>query len=344
MTDRPRLARRSFVGGGAAAFLSAGLPAQAAPLRPRLEQVEEGRISEAAFRQLAQRVSNWGRWGSADRLGALNEITPAVRLAAARLIRQGITVHCGGPIPSLQPGSGDKSGRMDLRLDRADDWGAVNDVVELDVHGHFRLTHLDALGHIFYRGQHYNGVPFIGFPNGRVEEQGIETARAGISGRGVFLDLAAAAGKPWLEPTDRVTPEGLQHAIAATGTRLLPGDILLFNTGFAELQAARNTRWGEEIDTGGLQIECAELLHGARPALILSDAGFDSFPSEVERVKIPWHVLAIVMMGVRLVDCGYLQELRQTCRKLGRSTFFCSIAPVEYTGATSSPVNPICFF
>ncbi|MBW8910479.1 MAG: cyclase family protein [Sphingomonas sp.] len=344
MTDRPRLARRSFLAGGTAALLSAGLPAGAARPRPLLMPARDGRISEGAFRLLAQRVSNWGRWGAADRLGALNEITPAVRFSAARLIRQGISVHCGGPIPSLQQGSGDKSGRIDLRLDRANDWGAVNDIVELDVHGHFRLTHLDALGHIFYRGQHYNGVPFTGFRNGRVEGQGIETARAGISGRGVFLDLAAAVGKPWLEPTDRVTPEGLRRAIAATGTRLLPGDILLFNTGFAELQAARGTRWGEEIDTGGLQVECAEMLHAARPALILSDAGFDSFPSEVERVKIPWHVLTIVMMGVRLVDCGYLQELRQTCRKLARSTFFCSIAPVEYTGATSSPVNPVCFF
>ena len=43
-------------------------------------------------------VSNWGRWGSDDQLGTINLITPAKRVAAARLVRDGVGVTCARPI------------------------------------------------------------------------------------------------------------------------------------------------------------------------------------------------------------------------------------------------------
>src|SRR5574341_2579414 len=43
-------------------------------------------------------LSNWGRWGAEDELGTLNLITPAKRLAAARLVRDGVPVTCARPI------------------------------------------------------------------------------------------------------------------------------------------------------------------------------------------------------------------------------------------------------
>ena len=44
-------------------------------------------------------LSNWGRWGAEDQLGTLNLITPAKRLAAARLVRDGVPVTCARPAP-----------------------------------------------------------------------------------------------------------------------------------------------------------------------------------------------------------------------------------------------------
>jgi hypothetical protein len=93
-----------------------------------------------------------------------------------------------------------------------------------------------------------------------------------------------------------------------------------------------------------MQIECVEMIHAADPALIISDAGMDTMPSEVESVLIPWHIACIVMMGVQLVDNAALGELVATCRRLKRSSFFCTVAPVAYVGATASPVNPLCVF
>ena len=43
-------------------------------------------------------LSNWGRWGKDDQLGALNLITPAKRREAMALAKEGIVVSLEQPI------------------------------------------------------------------------------------------------------------------------------------------------------------------------------------------------------------------------------------------------------
>ena len=50
--------------------------------------------------ELAKRLSNWGRWGKEDQLGALNLITPEKRAAAAAGVRSGRAVSCSRPLPT----------------------------------------------------------------------------------------------------------------------------------------------------------------------------------------------------------------------------------------------------
>src|SRR6185295_19591752 len=45
--------------------------------------------SPADFVRLQKQLSNWGRWGADDQMGAVNLITPAKRKAAARLVQEG---------------------------------------------------------------------------------------------------------------------------------------------------------------------------------------------------------------------------------------------------------------
>jgi hypothetical protein len=48
-------------------------------------------LSSAEFRELFERVSNWGRWGPDDERGALNYLTPERVASAARLVQSGLT-------------------------------------------------------------------------------------------------------------------------------------------------------------------------------------------------------------------------------------------------------------
>jgi len=49
-------------------------------------------ITKEQFEQWKQDLSNWGRWGKDDQLGAMNLITAAKRKQAADLVRDGVTV------------------------------------------------------------------------------------------------------------------------------------------------------------------------------------------------------------------------------------------------------------
>src|SRR5438067_10564761 len=46
----------------------------------------------AEFDALFKQVSNWGRWGADDQLGAVNLVTPAKRKQAVTLVKSGISV------------------------------------------------------------------------------------------------------------------------------------------------------------------------------------------------------------------------------------------------------------
>src|SRR6476620_1205298 len=57
-------------------------------------QVQGGKTmtTEEDFRRAFKDVSNWGRWGQDDELGAANLITPAKRKSAAALVREGLAI------------------------------------------------------------------------------------------------------------------------------------------------------------------------------------------------------------------------------------------------------------
>src|SRR5207247_8491989 len=48
--------------------------------------------TDADFRRAMKELSNWGRWGEKDELGAANLITPAKRKQALALAKDGITI------------------------------------------------------------------------------------------------------------------------------------------------------------------------------------------------------------------------------------------------------------
>src|SRR5258708_37053025 len=50
------------------------------------------KLNKADIEAMMKSLSNWGRWGSDDQLGALNLITPEKRKKAAALVTEGVTV------------------------------------------------------------------------------------------------------------------------------------------------------------------------------------------------------------------------------------------------------------
>src|SRR5436853_492748 len=115
-------------------------------------------LTEAEFHALAQRVSNWGRWGADDEAGALNFLTPDARRRGAALVREGISVSCALDLPITPAVDNTRPTRHIVTRGADPNTGAAGDFMTLEPHG-WSMTHLDALSHIYYQGKLYNDRP-----------------------------------------------------------------------------------------------------------------------------------------------------------------------------------------
>ena len=292
-------------------------------------------------------LSNWGRWGADDELGALNYITPAKRLEAAALIREGISVSCAWDIETTPRadhmfGAPQRymvaTGRDPLEYGRG---GAALEVMSLAFHG-VTITHLDGLSHIFWDGKMYNGKPadLVNAQKG-AEHHAVTALGDGIVTRGVLLDIPALDGRPWLDPGEGVFPEHLEGAEERQGVHVATGDIVLLRTG-------KGRRLREETDpprsSGGWHVASLPWLHEREAAVIGADTAQEAGSPGYEAIPVPVHMIAITAMGLHLVDNCDLEALAQTCQRLNRWEFFLSIQPLRLEGGTGSAVNPIAVF
>jgi kynurenine formamidase len=300
-------------------------------------------LSRADFAQLAIRVDNAGRWGSDDELGTLNFLTEQRRLQAVGLVRTGTMVSCAGqfhPSGVADPGMTSGAGRLTLEFDEGLDWTAVNDRLLLSLHGRGAPTHLDALAHFFYHGTGYNKRPVGDVSPTGVSANAVTSSQAGIAGRGVLIDLPAVRGQALLAPGEAGTMSDVTAALDRAGLAIAQGDIVFIRTGWPT--ASKSVSAGSAMP--GLSIECAEWVHRSELAMIVTDCALDPAPSQVAGVLVPWHILALTRMGLRLVDLANLEALAGMCSRLRRWEFFAAISTIPIAGSTSSPVNPLALF
>ena len=64
------------------------------------------------LKQLAKRVSNWGRWGDDDQRGTLNFITPEAVRRGVAAVRRGISFSLSIPYDEEGPQTGVIPGRI----------------------------------------------------------------------------------------------------------------------------------------------------------------------------------------------------------------------------------------
>ena len=87
-------------------------------------QVDERIETEADYLRAMDELSNWGRWGDDDELGAANLITPEKRKQATALVREGITVSLAHDI--VQEEAADATAILNREVLRVNDSGAAD--------------------------------------------------------------------------------------------------------------------------------------------------------------------------------------------------------------------------
>jgi kynurenine formamidase len=285
-------------------------------------------------------LSNWGRFGPRDQLGTLNLITPEKRVAAAGLVRSGRTVSAARPLPTEPSPENPNPVAHHMIATASEGWGG--DYFAMASHG-FATSHIDALCHIFHEDQLYNGYPTAKVTAHGALELAIHELRDGIVSRGVLLDIPRRRGVPYLAASEPIFPDDLEAAEQDTGVRVEPGDVLFIRTGRWALREARGA-WNTSQAAAGLDASCLPWLHERGVAALGSDGVSDVLPSRIDGVNLPIHTVAIVAMGLHLLDNLDLEPLAKTCASENRWQFLLTIAPLVLTRGTASPVNPIALF
>ena len=287
-------------------------------------------VTKEQYDRWMTELSNWGRWGDDDQLGALNLITPAKRIQAAGLVRHGTTVSMARPITlensdPTEPSDGNRppllGGTVRTLFDIDHDNGYFWERYEIEYHGSL-VSHLDALCHVAYDGKVYNGFDFeeVASTTAGCSQLGVANLKDGLVTRGILIDM----------PGVSVRRQDIETWEADTGITISSGDALFLRTG-------RDI--GEE---GGYHPSLMPFFKERDIALLGADVPQEG--GTVEGVTIPIHFFTLVSLGVHLFDNLGLEELADTANELDQWEFMFMASPHGVPNGAGAALNPLAVF
>ncbi len=302
--------------------------------------------TKADFDRAMRELSNWGRWGAQDELGAANLITPAKRKQALALAREGITVSLAQDIPQ------EKAADTPMFLERT--LVTVSPTVTMDryqytgtYHGVVH-SHLDALDcHIMVDGVGYNGVSIDEIKTaGGCPRGSINALKDGVVTRGILFDATQLPGKAtpqgWLEPGTAIHRADLEALEKIQRVTVSPGDVILLYTGRWKRRAALGA-WPNAAGFAGYHIDVAYFLKERGVSFIGADGPNDVSPSGLPQ-GVGLHQLSLVAMGISIFDNLDFERAAAEARRLNRYEFLFMAAPLRVEKGTGSPLNPLAVF
>ena len=288
-------------------------------------------VTKEQYDRWMTELSNWGRWGDDDQLGALNLITPAKRVEAAQLVETGRVVSMA----------------RDMAIERLDDpastsanrppvlAGSVRNVFGIDTdNGYFweryeieyhggLVTHLDAFCHVAYNGKVYNGRDFeevASLEEGCSAMGVVNLKDEGLVTRGVLIDMPGTA----------VRRQDIEAWEAETGITISAGDALFLRTG------------RDVGESGGYHPSLLPFFKERDIALLGADVPQEG--GQIEGVAIPVHFFTLVALGVHLFDNLGLEALAATASELNRWEFLFMASPHGVPNGAGTAINPLAVF
>ena len=297
------------------------------------------------------RGAAWGVFG--NDVGTLNFASPASVAAAAQSVRRGavfsLNLETTEPSPPILGRGALEHHRVPL------DGGGFDDYY--DAFYPQTSSQWDALSHVEHP-QHgfYNGYDVAAVTHADRPALGIEQwAERGIAARFVLADVAghlARRGEP-IDPESSfaITPALLEEVLAAQGTRLRSGDVLLVNTGWLSWYRTLGARRRTAIAEAGIAFRAPGLDPGEETARWLWDSRFAAVASDCPALeKMPFdkgdddgflHRRLIPKLGFAIGELFVLDALAADCADDGRyDGLFCA-APLNTRGGAGSPANAL---
>ena len=293
--------------------------------------------------------SSWGVWGDDDRLGCLNLLTPERAAAAARLVRKGavfaLNLEYELPDPPL-------FGRQAPHHEVLGE-GGHDDVLTFNTQS---SSQWDGFRHVQHPvHHHYNGVADA--------DHGIHHwAARGIAGRAVLVDVARHVEVD-ASTSQAITTDDLDATLAAQGTTIETGDVLLLRTGWTawyrstdpDTRAALPQQlrapglrpgsdmlrwlWDHHVAAIGADNPSVEIWP---PASHLTKEQRDEVRTDPERLpELFMHTALLPLLGIPLGELFDLDALAADCAADGVYEGLITSAPLRVHAGVASPPNAL---
>lgn len=296
-----------------------------------------------AFGQIVEDKPDRGwypsKYGSGDRLGALNNLSEEKTAEAAKLIERGATFSLGivtgrdtpayGPreydvtVLQLSDGSGTPIGANQAtgNDDIVDVWVGIG-------------SQIDGLGHMGIDHRYYNGVPVKDFVTPAGLTQFGTHALPPIATRGILLDMTKSFADPVPDGTAFNRSE-IDIAAARAGVTIEKGDVVLFHTG--KMKATEGQR-DLAPAIPGLGVEGAQYLASLGVVAVGADTwALEVIPFEAASRPFDVHLTLLAKNGVYILENMDTAELASD----GEGAFFFTLGVPRLEGTVQAIVNPI---
>jgi hypothetical protein len=318
--------------------------------------------------------SNWGDFGPDDQLGRMNLITPELRLAALREVKEGKAFALSLPLdyPGGEPPEAARfgpklfatklNGHQVYNMELTPSDVCCDDGITMCLQ---YSTQWDSLAHwgrkfdvdgsgverpVYYNGFRA-GEHTIGADKGgpAALKLGIENmAMTCVQGRGVLVDLARTFG------TGRtlVGLTQLQLAMKQQGVEVRKGDFLLLHTGYGDaLMSAKKQPDEAVLNTTGAVLDgndepLLEWIEKSGVVALCADngavEGFEpSFEIKGSNGLLPLHDRCLFKLGIHLGELWWLGDLARYLGQVKRHAFLLTAPPLRLPGAVGSPATPV---
>jgi kynurenine formamidase len=301
--------------------------------------------NEADLHRAMKELSNWGRWGNDDELGAANLVTPAKRKQALALAKEGVPISLAHDV--AQEKASDAPNVLERTLGNVTPTGTTDRYQYTGTYHGVIHSHLDAVDcHIMVEGKGYNGRSMDDIKAaGGCPKADINALKDGVVTRAILFDATRLPGKAtaqgWLDPGTAIHREDLEALEKSEHVKVSAGDVILLYTGRWKRRAAL----GPAMGYAGYHADVAYFIKERGVSFIGSDGPNDVQPTGLPpSVGIPLHQLALVAMGVSIFDNLDFERAVEQAKRLNRYEFLFTAAPLRIEKGTGSPLNPLAIF
>jgi len=302
---------------------------------------QELSIEKKEFDKIYAELDNTNKWGKEDYIGTLNYITEDKILSSLKIPERGISVSLSfnltGDSTKLNSSKFDELSKFNYKPLAVDFKGYnwIIDEYKFSYHG-FTHSHMDGLSHLSNNGIYYNS-------HTKPENLGVENYSKGIISKGVLIDIPLLKNKEFIESGYKISINDILEFEKKFNLEIESGDILLIRTGRWK-EKEINGDWDFPNKSVGLHYKVMTLLGERKISVLGSDGTNDSNPPLIKEEGSPVHKIALVAMGMPLLDNLNLEDLSKKCKELNQWEFLLLIQPLKFEGGTGSPINSIAIF